>query len=126
MRTVFKSIYAVFGAGAIAFGVMIFISPATLGAEVKSSFELYHVLREEAAAGIFIGLMFLWCIFNYERRAWVHYCLMVFAFLMAVIHWSDYLTGHRRWLSPVINSVPLLVLSIMILLDRPSKAYAHH
>jgi hypothetical protein len=56
--------------------------------------------------------MALWCIFNYERRAPVHYFLIVFAFLIA-IHWFDYLSGQLNWLSPLYNTVPFIVLAFM-------------
>lgn len=124
MRTVFKSIYGVFGAGAIALGLLALISPGSAVNQASNSFLLGHLVREEAAAAIFIGLMLLWCIFNYERRAGVHYALMVFAFLLAAIHWFDYLSGHLRWLSPLFNSVPFLTLLVMLLLDRPAKQSA--
>lgn len=63
------------------------------------------------------------CIINYERRRGFHYCLMVFTFLLAVIHWYDYLAGHLGWMSPLYNSVPFLVLLIMALFSRsPSTA----
>jgi len=75
-------------------------------------------VREEAAAAVFIGSMLLWCIFNYERRNVVHYFLIVFTFLMAAIHWFDFLRGHKNWVSPIINSVPVLVLTMMALSSR--------
>jgi len=62
--------------------------------------------------------MLLWCIFNYERRHTVHYFLIVFTILMAAIHWFDFLRGHKNWVSPIMNSVPVLVLAMMALLSR--------
>jgi hypothetical protein len=66
--------------------------------------------------------MSLWCIFNYERRRSVHYFLMVFAFLLAAIHWHDHLAGPLPWLSPINNSVPFVVLLIMAVIGRLEKA----
>jgi hypothetical protein len=62
--------------------------------------------------------MFLWCIINYERRMAVHLFLVVFAFLIAAIHWFDYFGGDLPWLSPLYNTVPFLVLSMMALTGR--------
>jgi hypothetical protein len=62
--------------------------------------------------------MAFWCIFNYERRRSVHYFLMVLTFLLAAIHWGDYFAGHLGWMSPLYNSVPFLVLSLMAVLCR--------
>src|SRR2546426_10599440 len=108
MKKINSIIYGLFGAGAILYGVVALLAPASLAPEAARSFPVRHILREEGAAGIFVGLMALWCIFKYERRAAVHYALMVFAFLLAAIHWGDYFAGHLSWMSPLYNSVPCL------------------
>ena len=106
-------IYGLFGAGALAYGVVNLLFPAFLVPEIVGSFVLSHILREQAAMAIFIGCMSLWCIFNYERRLAVHYFLILFAFLLAAIHWFDYLSGHLNWISPLYNTVPLIILVVM-------------
>ena|SRR5437660_871547 len=113
MRRVNSIIYAVLGAFTIIYGVANLFFPSILVKEAAQSFPLSHVMREQAAAAIFIGCMFLWCIFNYEGRRAVHYFLIVFAFLLAAIHWFDYLNGHLNWMSPLYNTVPLIVLVVM-------------
>jgi len=111
-------LYGLFGAIAIVYGITNLLVPAFMVPESTQSFLLSHILREQAAMAIFIGCMFLWCIFNYERRAPVHYFLMAFAFLLAAIHWFDYLSGHLNWMSPSYNTVPVLLLTVMALLSR--------
>jgi len=111
-------IYGVFGVGAILFGVAALLFQGVLLSEAHRSFPMTHIFREEGAAAIFIGLMSLWCIFNYGRRTSVHYFLMAFAFLIAAIHWLDYFNGHLPWMSPLYNSVPLIVLTTMAVLSR--------
>jgi hypothetical protein len=118
MKKVNQIIYGIFGALVILIGVVSLMFQGLLISEAHRTLELSHILREGGAAGIFVGLMSIWCIFNYERRAAVHYFLIVFALLMAAIHWFDYFTGHRHLMSPLINSVPVLVLSVMGLLSR--------
>jgi uncharacterized membrane protein len=113
MKKMNQIIYAVFGVGAMLFGVAALLFQGALLSEAHRSFPMTHIFREEGAAAIFIGLMSLWCIFNYERRTSVHYFLMAFAFLIAAIHWFDYLAGHLPWMSPLYNSVPLVVLTTM-------------
>ena len=100
-------------------GVTVLVFPGVLISELERTGPVIHVLREEGAAGVFIGLMSIWCIFNYEKRTAVHYFLIVYTFLMAAIHWFDYLTGHRPLMSPLLNSVPLIVLVLMVLCSRP-------
>ena len=121
MKKINSIIYGLFGTGAIVYGVATLLSPSVLVSEAARSFPLRHILREQAAAAIFIGLMSFWCIFNYERRRGVHYFLMVFAFLLAAIHWGDHFAGHLSWISPLYNSVPFVALLAMTALDRPSQ-----
>jgi len=117
MKKMHQIIYGVFGVGAILFGATALLFQSMFLSEERRSFPLTHIFREEGAAAVFIGLMSLWCIFNYERRTAVHYFLMVFAFLIAAIHWFDYFTGHLHWMSPLYNSVPIIVLATMALLS---------
>jgi hypothetical protein len=113
MKKAHSIIYGFFGAIAIVYGITNLLFPTFMVPEAGRSFPLSHILREQAAMAIFIGCMFLWCIVNYERRTAVHYFLMLFAFLLAAIHWFDYLSGHLNWMSPLYNTVPLGVLLIM-------------
>ena len=119
MRKINQIIYAMFDVGAMLFGVAALLFQGALLSDTHRSFPTTHIFREEGAAAIFIGLMSLWCIFNYERRTSVHYFLIVFAFLIAAIHWFDYFAGHLPWMSPLYNSVPLIVLITMAVLSRP-------
>jgi uncharacterized membrane protein len=120
MKKANQIVYGIFGAGALLFGIAELLFPGLLISDAR--FPMTHLLREEGAAGIFIGLMAIWCIFNYEKRAAVHYFLIVFAFLIAAIHWFDYLTGHLNWMSPLYNTVPFIVLALMALLSRSPAA----
>jgi peptidoglycan/LPS O-acetylase OafA/YrhL len=119
MKKANQIIYALFGAIAILLGVAVLVFPRLLTSEAERTVPMMHILREEAAAGVFIGLMSIWCIFNYEKRTAVHSFLIVYTFLMAAIHWFDYLTGHRPLMSPLVNSVPLIVLVLMAMYSRP-------
>jgi predicted ferric reductase len=115
-------IYALFGIGAILYGAAALLFPTGLESNAAQSWRFAHILREQGAAAIFVGLMAFWCIFNYERRRAVHYFLMVFAFLLAVIHWHDHFAGHLGWTSPIVNTVPFVVLLIMLVLSRPRES----
>ena len=118
MKKANQIIYGMFGVGAILFGVAALLFQGALLSEARLTFPMTHIFREEGAAAIFVGLMSLWCIFNYERRTSVYYFLMAFAFLIAAIHWFDYFAGHLPWMSPLYNSVPLIVLTTMAILSR--------
>lgn len=118
MKKINLAIYGLFGTLAIVYGFAALLFPAVLSPEARESFRFVHHLREQGAAGIFIGLMSFWCIFNYERRSGVHYGLMVFAFLLSAIHWVDYFAAHLPWLSPLYNTVPFVVLLMMAVFSR--------
>ena len=121
MKKIILVIYGLFGAGAILYGAAALLFPAVLESNAAQSFRFAHLMSEQGAAAIFIGLMAFWCIFNYERRRAVHYSLMVLTLLLAAIHWRDYFAGHLSWMSPLYNSVPFAVLLAMAALDRPSQ-----
>jgi hypothetical protein len=118
MKKVNQIAYGLYGALAILLGVAVLLFPSVLTSDAERTGELIHILREEGAAGVFIGLMSIWCIFNYEKRTAVHCFLIVYAFLMAAIHWFEYLIGHRHLVSPLLNSVPFAVFVLMALLSR--------
>jgi hypothetical protein len=115
-------IYGAFGTGAIVYGAAALLFPAALESNAVESWRFAHILREQGAAAIFVGLMAFWCIFNYERRRVVHYFLMVFTLLLAVIHWHDHFAGHLGLLSPIINTVPFVVVVIMAVFSRPRES----
>lgn len=85
MKKTFSIIYGLFGIGAIVYGATALLFPAVLESGAAQSFRFAHILREQGAAAIFIGLMAFWCIFNYERRRGVHYFLMVLTFLLSLV-----------------------------------------
>lgn len=110
-------IYGVFGVLALVYGLGALIRPEAITPDA-SQFVVAHILREQGAAGVFIGLMFLWCIFNADRRTAVHFFFIVFAFLVAAIHWWDFLHGNLSWKSPLYNTVPFLILLLMAVVNR--------
>jgi hypothetical protein len=106
-------IYGILGTGALLYGITALLFPSALVSEATQSIHLAHILREQGAAAIFIGLMSFWCVLNYERRTIVHYFLTIFAFLLTGIHWFDYFEGHLPLISPLYNTVPFAVLLVM-------------
>ena len=69
-----------------------------------------HLVQEQAAGGVFIGAMALWCFFKFERRRPVHLALLLFTALFAAIHWAEYFHARRTLVSPLVNSAPFVVL----------------
>jgi len=118
MKRIASIIYVALGTGAIAHGITALLFPSALQAGATESLPLQHILREEGAASIFVGLVAFWCIFDFERRWGVHHLLTVLTFLLAVIHWFDYFGGNRGKLSPILSSIPFLALLILTLVRR--------
>jgi hypothetical protein len=108
IRRANQLLYGAFSATAIIFGAL-----SLFGNRGAVPFEQHHLERELGAAGAFIGLMAMWCLFNYERRRGVHAALVVFASLLALIHRQDFFAGHRAVRSIVYNSIPLTVLLLI-------------
>ena len=111
-------VYAIFGAVAIAIGLGALLVPGSVEAEATAASNMAHLMREQGAATIFVGLMSFWCIFNFDRRRTVHLCLIVFTLLMAGIHWFDYLAGRRPLLSGILNSVPFIIFLAMLAFNK--------
>ena len=109
--------YTVIGAVALLFGIVALISPRMIESEAGQTLPVSHLVREQGAGGVFIGLMAIWCVFNYELRWSVHYFLTIFAFLIATVHWFDYSKERLSWMSPVFNSVPFVALLMMAVLS---------
>jgi hypothetical protein len=110
MKKVVLLVYGLFGAVAVILGLASLLSPTSLSSDALSSPDLAHHLREQGASVLFVGLISFWCVFNYEQTRIVHYCLLVFAFALAAIHWFEFLEGNRTLASPLLNSVPFAIL----------------
>ena len=111
MRTVARGFYAAFGTLALALGVLVLFRPElALPSDGVSSLTA-HLIREQGAEGVFIGLMSWWCFFHFEARRPVHLALLLFTALFAGIHWAEYLKDRRHLTSPLVNSAPFVVLA---------------
>lgn len=120
MKAFTRAIYAAFGALAVGAGTAALLAPALALPQEMYSPMTAHLIREQAAGFVFIGLMFFWCFRHFEQRRPVHLALLLFTGLFAAIHWADYLQEHRDLLSPVINTLPVLALAATAPFARPS------
>lgn len=110
MKPITRAVYGLFGVAALVAGVAVLIKPAfILSPDVYSPLTA-HLVREEAAVFLFVGLMCFWCIRHYEQRRPVHLALLVFTTVFAGIHWADYLRTHQHISGALVNSVPSLLL----------------
>lgn len=121
MKSLAKAVYVVFGTLGVGLGIVALVRPAlALPPETVSPLTA-HLIQEQGAEGIFIGLMAFWCLFNLPRRRPVHIALLVFTALFAGIHWAEYLQARRGFASPLFNSIPFLAFLITAPFSRASE-----
>jgi hypothetical protein len=104
-----KAVYALLGVLALADGAVVLVWPSAL---VRASDPpvVTHLLQEQAAAFVFIGLLCLWCRTHFAQRRSVHAALVVFAGLYAAVHWWGVLRGD----TPSAGSYATLALVILL------------
>jgi hypothetical protein len=81
-----KAVYGLFGVLALAAGAVVLVWPSAVVRQTDPPV-VTHLLQEQAAAFVFIGLMCLWCRRHFAHRRPVHAALLVFAGLYAAVHW---------------------------------------
>ena len=110
MKGVARAIYGLLGAVAIVLSILVLCKPALALHPEDYSPLTAHLIREQGAEGLFIGLMAFWCLLNFDKRRPVHFALILFTALFAGIHWAEYFHARRQLSSPLLNSIPLLLL----------------
>ena len=111
VRSAARGIYAVFGTLALLAGIVALLRPAIILPDVHSQLTA-HLIREEAACFVFVGLMFFWCLGHFDERRPVHLALLTFTVLFAGIHWADYVRDLRHVSSPLVNTAPVIILGV--------------
>jgi hypothetical protein len=120
MKTFTLGLYGLLGALSLAAGVAVLVMPSLLLSPADLTGLTRHLLQEEAALFVFVGLMFFWCMNHYDQRRPVHLAMLVFIVLFAGVHWNDYLGGDGGDLmSPLVNTIPVILLAITAPFKRP-------
>ena len=112
MKILAKFVYAGFGVLALFLGLLALFWPAAALPPDSRSAVALHLVQEQGAQSVFMGLMAFWCLTHFAGRRPVHIALLLFGFLFAAIHWFEYLQGHRHLLSPILNSIPFVLFVI--------------
>jgi uncharacterized membrane protein len=114
MQRLRPGIYAVIGAFSLIAGSAAVIRPSLAVHRAAADPLVDHLVREQGAGFVFIGLMALWCLLRPDARRGVHLALVVFTALFAAIHWYAFAVDRRNLVSPLVNSVPVTVLLISL------------
>jgi len=93
--------------------------------DVEMHQNLIHTTMELGAAIIPIGLLLIWCAIYYKGSR-LNYFFLIFFMLFASIHWYEYLQGNRDLLSPLINSIPLVLVVLLFLIHRKVGSKSDH
>src|SRR5687767_1057623 len=107
-----KIVYGMLGSLFLVLGVIALVAPAAALPPEGHSPLVAHLVREQGAHAVFLGLMSFWCLRHLSQRVFVHYALLAFAALFSAIHWSEFLNGNRSLLSPILNTLPFLALTL--------------
>lgn len=120
MKNIHVAIYGLIGAGLILLGSIGFLLPFGVLPEVAETFDAegLHVVQEAGSAAIALGLLAVWCAFNYSKAGAAHWILTVYFLLIAALHWIDCLHNQRPLISAVLNTVPAATLIVMGFLRR--------
>ena len=124
--SVSKAIYSVLGLIFTGYGAYYLISPESMLAQPILEFsaeigimelvteEMTHLSQELSAGFLTVGLLLFWAVFNLDKVMVVNYILLLFFLLISGIHWLEYLRGNREIISPLFNSIPLLLFLLVI------------
>jgi hypothetical protein len=107
-----RAMYGLLGTLAIAAGIVALVVPSLAVDDAASSPLVAHLVREQAAGFVFIGLMFFWCLRHFEHRGVVHAGLLLFTVLFAGIHWAGYLGSNGYIRAALVNTLPVVVLAV--------------
>lgn len=84
--------------------------------------ELIHTTMELGAAITPIGMLLIWSAFSSNKTVTLEYFYLIFFLLFSTVHWYEFLLGNRQIFSPVINSIPLLMIIVIFILPRNSTS----
>src|SRR5262245_5625480 len=110
-------VYGLLGTVYTGLGVVALVRPSIVVSAATDNALTAHLTQEQGAEAVFIGLMTWWCAFQGRERRPVHFGLLLFTFLFAAIHWAEYAHGRRQIVSPLVNSIPFLLLLLVTPFD---------
>ena len=118
-RVLAKVTYAVMGAAFLAAGVStLLVNTGLLPDAVRdvivvqfgqNNLGFLHILQELGSLLVLVGLLTLWCVWNYNRSRAFHWMLTAYWAIMAVIHWFNVASPTVSVAGGLINTIPVAV-----------------
>ncbi len=68
-----------------------------------------HILQELGSLLVLVGLVTLWCVWNYDQSRAFHWMLTAYWAIMALIHWFNVASPTVSVLGGLINTIPVAV-----------------
>ena len=133
IEIIVKVVYGFFAVAFLLVGIIAFASgtgllPEPLQGIVRGAAHgddnALHIIQEFGAFLVFIGLITFWFIQHYDQSRNFHWAMTIAWGLIALAHWFDVRESRNSLISPVINSIPLILFVTLGLLRRKSDEQA--
>jgi hypothetical protein len=121
------SLYALFGSLFVIAGASVLLQrtgplPDAVGNVIlgvtKENPNTLHIAQEFGSLLVFAGLITFWFIRHYQQSLAFHWAMTTFWLLFAVVHWLDARGDLRSIAVPMINTVPLILFTLIGLVRR--------
>jgi len=90
----------------------------------KLADSIVHFTMELSISVIALGSLLLWGSFNATTSQKLDYLFVGYFILFAGIHWFEFFQDNRTIMSPLINSIPLFLFGVVLLLRRKNNTFA--
>lgn len=112
MTTFTRAFYWVLGVSTLLAAAVVLVRPQVILSPDAYTPLTAHLMREEAALFVFVGLMSFWCLRHFAERRPVHLAMLAFATIFAGIHLWGYLQHPDHIQSVVANALPVALLAV--------------
>ena len=114
MHTATRVLYGAVALVGIVGGTATVFAPSLALPAAQSGTLASHLVREQGAGFVFIGLMAAWCAHHEPARRPAHYAFLIFTGLLALIHWMGYLSSGHYIEAAIANSIPFVAFAITL------------
>ena len=111
MRALVRALYWTIALIGLGGGTAAVFAPSLVVPEAQPGTLASHLVREQGAGFVFIGLVAAWCAHHEPARRPAHYAFLIFTGLFAVIHWMGYLSSGHYIAPAIVNTIPFVAFA---------------